>query len=167
MSRSRLYTVVLQSDVLSLLAELINEDIVLARDVESLERDLSFSPQSAGILKNSGYCVSRRGAVEIKYQVSDDDRLVKIIGIRRCAHPYDVVLSLSVRDRLNSASGTGEADLAVDTLGHWIPNLRRDPRLVGHRLEGNLYQDLLGRVTIQFEINEPNCRVMIVSIVVR
>ncbi len=164
MPSPRMYTVVLQPDALSILESLVAEDIALTQDVESLEHNLSLAPHAAGILKSSGYYIGRRGAVEIKYSVSDEDRLVKIIGVRRCAHPFDVVLSSEAQRWLSSIHGSVVDDLAQYAMARWAPQLRRDPRLLGRRLENGHYRDVIGRVTLIFEINEPNCRVTIRSL---
>ncbi len=164
MPSPRMYTVVLQPDALSILESLVAEDIALTQDVESLEHNLSLAPHAAGVLKSSGYYIGRRGAVEIKYSVSDEDRLVKIIGVRRCAHPFDVVLSVAIQEWFTFAFGALDSELAMDAIRYWTPLLRRNPRLVGRRSEANQYRDTHNRVSILFEINEPNCLVTIMSI---
>lgn len=165
-SHSRRYTVVYQADAMSAL-ERLAEDMAIAPDVETIDQDLSHSPQTAGALKSSGYYIARRGAVEIKYHVSDEDRLVRIIGVRRCVHPFDVVLSSTIQAWLKAVNRTLECDLIFDALRHWTPRLRRDPRLVGHRNEDGTYSDQWGRVVLRFEISDLDCRVKIISLDVR
>ncbi len=158
------YTVVADQYSQSLIEELSVAAPAIGQDIQSLFTDLYAAPHSAGILKSSGYYIGRRGAVEFKYHVSDEDRLVKIIGVRRCAHPFDVVLSAEAQGWLSSNPCTVEGDLAFNAMAIWTPRLRRDPRLLGRRLENGHYRDVIGRVTLVFEVNEPNCRVTICSI---
>ena len=158
------YTVVLQADALRALEELVVEDLAVTQDVETFERDLSFSPHSAGILKSSGYFIGRRGAVEFKYSVSDEDRLVRIIGVRRCSHPLDVVLSPEVRAWLSTNDGTVEGNQAMEAMKILIPKLRRDPRLIGHRQVNGQYRAAEGQVILTFEIDEANSRVTMTAI---
>ena len=158
------YTVVLQADAMRMLEELVAEEIAITKDVENIERDLSFSPQTAGVLKSSGYYLARRGAIELKYHVSDKDRLVRIIGVRRCAHPFDVVNSPAVRRWLSTHGGSVEGDQVLEAMSILVPQLRRDPRLLGKRGESGLYVNVHERVVMTCDINEPNCRVTIVSI---
>lgn len=161
------YTVVTDQYSQSLLDEFSVADPAIGRDIQSLFNDLYVAPHAAGVLKFSGCYIGRRGAIEIKYHVSDDDRMVRIIGVRRCAHPFDVVLAFPVRGWLTATHESLDSDLAINALKQWTSLLRRDPRLVGRRLEGSQYRDVIGRVSILFEINEPNSRVTILSIDVK
>lgn len=160
----RRYTVVLQADATRKLEEIVAEGMAISKDVENFERDLSFSPHTAGILKSSGYYIGRRGAVELKYSVSDEDRLVKIIGVRRCSHPFDVVFSQEVRAWLSAHDRSAQGDQAMEALKTLIPKLRRDPRCIGQRQVDGQYRDAVGQVILTFDIDEANSRVTVIAI---
>ena len=164
MSIRRRYTVVTDKDAELFLLNHMAATPSVMQDVVALDRELSFSPQAAGQLKSSGYYLARRGSIEVKYHVSDEDRRVRIIGARRCAHPFDVVLSDEVTRRLLSYKKTPEGKLAFQAIRFWTPRLRRDPRLVGQRIENGSYRDEWGRVSLRFEISELDCRLTIISI---
>ena len=163
MSKHR-YTVVTDQYSQLSMDELSIADPAVGEDIHLFFNDLYHAPHSAGILKSSGYYIGRRGAVELKYSVSDEDRLVRIIGIRRCSHPFDLILSQSVRAWLSTHEGSVEGDQALEAIKSLIPKLRRDPRLIGHRQVNGQYRAAVGPVSLTFEIDEANSRVTLTAI---
>ena len=160
------YTVTYDRDVQQLLDEWTANDLeishdAISRDRDTFDHDLASAPHTAGQQKASGYYVGRRGCIVLKYAVSDDDRLVRVIGVQHCSHPYYVDLSRSATDWLRSVDGTLEGELALSVFNLHLPNLRRDPRLVGSRLQNDEYQVQIGRVVLTFHVIDTDCHVSI------
>ena len=155
------YTVVYDRDVQQLLNGWTVNDPAISRDRDAFDHDLASAPHSAGQRKASGYYVGRRGCIVLKYAVSDDDRLVRVIGAQLCPHPFYVDLTRSATEWLRSVDGTLEGELALSIFNLHLPNLRRDPRMVGVRVQADEYQVQTGRVVLAFRVIDTDCHVSI------
>jgi hypothetical protein len=158
------YTVVYDRDVLQLLDAWTSGNIGISLDRDTFDHDLAFAPHTAGEQKASGYYVGRRGSIVLKYAVSDDDRIVRIIGAQLCSHPFYVDLSRNATDWLRSVHGTLEGELALTVFNQLLPSLRRDPRLVGVRIHGDDYLAQSGRITLTYRVIDTDCRVCVTNI---
>lgn len=160
----RRYRVEFDAEPARILNELIVADRSINSDLTAFENDLQTAPQTAGQQKTGGHYVGQRGPVELTYFVDDGDLRVRVIRARRRSHPYDVVLSTYVTQWFWFHVQTAIGELALSVINQRLPQLLRDPHLIGRRVPGNSYQLLDGRIELTYEVSEADARVTITSI---